>query len=1163
MDSNFELDIDKLKKQLIIIENLSQLDEEIKNYHPDDPRYVPYWRDIKRKCIEGFWINEFGKKRFVPGRLYYYKNFCTILDVNEEENTRIKIQPEVRDIEWLRSYMVLQAEGFSGFDKDEEYSSDKYLEEPNTDELNLLQRINKRRYKSLLKPDGTYKDYIPVWENITKLHDKELGKAYYWNDAMNVNELGCLHESVKVRMFDGTTKFSKDIKVGDKLMGVDSTSRTVINLVRGKGIMYDITTRYGDKYRVTDSHLHRVRKYMHNRIEELNLDTNELLDIKEQTLQVQYEAIIQKIEYPEQEQLLHPYFIGYWLGDGFKREKLICYNEDDKDIIEKWLINYVNTNPNRFSYTIKEIDTSFSMGTKKMYRFRIIDNTMLSKNNYWTKTFKNNKHIPDNYLYSSIDQRMQLLAGFIDSDGNYDKTRFKIYNSDYKLIKQLQELSRSLGFKTTLNERVNSINNSINYYLQITGDIHLIPTKYSRKQAKKTIKQGSARNHIKIDITSGKVENFYGFEIDGDNLFLLEDYTVTHNARGGGKSYYYSLAVCGHELAFNGLKYYTEESMIKPPKAEICIGSGRTDKSSEFAKKIQDSNNELAINSKLGAFGKIGDDYYMPCPLYKEMKGTLKPNNKTNLWRHEYDVNSNGQWITKGSGSYISHVSYSTQKKEGGEAAAGGRYGKVIYEEEGLTELLEEAFQSNKATVSVEGKQFGCQIGLGTSGNMETILPAKKWFLNPKLFNTVEFDDVYENSGKIAFFLPAFLTARQFKDENGNTDLEAAINFYLKRRKSYLDNRDVKGLEGEMMNYPIRPSEMFLSSVGNILPIAEIMEHVRDLTLRNSFHDYATVGELLFDSSNQYGVKFKPDLENKLAPITTYPLPKGYSQEGALVIYEHPIEEQFTNEDGKIQYRIPKDLYLIGHDPVAKDHTTNEGSLSSIFVLKTALDPIKYGYYELVAEYVGRFQEGRDPINELMEKLAMYYGNNPGMIYFENQVGNVVEHFKKKGKLYLLASQTQNVFNNRGSVNKQITYGYPISNNIIKSQAIDYLADFLKEPRILGNNEQPKTDADGNIITYLNTKMNLHSIKSMRLLQEFLSYNDSGNFDGVMGFLGCIIGVREKFNQYKQRSNSANQNAITKTNNILSSFIKDDYILNKRRNNSNNILNKIRDRNER
>lgn len=783
----YDLNIEAIEDFLIRIENLDLIKEDIKKYHPDDPRYIQYWREVKKKCIEGFWIPQFGKWRFVPGRLYFYANFCTILDVNEVENTRIKINPDIRDIEWLRGYMVQVAEGFSGWSEDEKYTSDVLVLPERKEILDIIKDKNPRRYATLLTPYGELKEYKEQWENMTELKDKPLGNQLYWNDTKNIIELG---------------------------------------------------------------------------------------------------------------------------------------------------------------------------------------------------------------------------------------------------------------------------------------------------------------------------------------------------SRSGGKSFWYALAVSKYEVCFNSLKYYSEESIKKPPKAEVCIGSSSTSKSSEFAQKIQASMNELAVSDNLGAWGKLGDDDYIPSPFFKEMTGSLKPNNKVNLWRHEYEINSNGIWIKKGSGSYVSHVVYSIQKKDGAEAAAGGRYGKLIYEEIGLIELLEEAFNSNKATTAVDGLKFGVQIGLGTSGNMETIIPAKKWFLNPLLFDTVSFDDIYEQSGKIGFFLPAFLTARQFKDKDGNTNVKAAVDFYIRARQKYIDNKDPKGLEGEMMNYPIKPSEMFLSNVGSRLPVPELMDHYRELIMTRSFYEYATPGELVFDPKETSGVRFQPDTGKKLHPITEFPMPRGQSQEGCVVIYEHPIEDKTGN--------VPPYLYLIGHDPTAKDHTTSEGSLASIFVIKTALDPLKYGYYELVAEFIGRPYEGRDKVNELLEKLAMYYGNTPGMIYYENQVGNTKEYFQKKGKLGLLASQPQRVFNPRGGWTKQISYGYPMSNKLIKDNAIDYLADWLKEQRILGGEGEDDKK-----------KFNYQFIKSPRLISEMISYNDHGNFDSVMGFLGCIIGIRERFNQFNQQKK---EELAFSSNNIIQQFIQDDYVLSKRYN---------------
>ena len=45
------------------------------------------------------------------------------------------------------------------------------------------------------------------------------------------------------------------IKVGDKLMGDDSTPRTVLSLARGREMMYKVIPKKGDSYIVNESHI--------------------------------------------------------------------------------------------------------------------------------------------------------------------------------------------------------------------------------------------------------------------------------------------------------------------------------------------------------------------------------------------------------------------------------------------------------------------------------------------------------------------------------------------------------------------------------------------------------------------------------------------------------------------------------------------------------------------------------------------------------------------------------------------------------------------------------------------------------------------------------------------------------------------------------------------
>jgi hypothetical protein len=187
----------KYKQDYIKIENLSQfIIKELEHYHPDDPRYIKYWKKIKKNCVEGVWGNEFGGYRYMPGRLYFYGNFGTILDVNKEDNTRKAIKPLIRDIEWERAYMVLEAEGFSGWSEDDEYTSDKWALDlrksglPSATIYNKWKPEKKKRYFSLINKEGKLKTYIKPRENIRKIHDTIKGIPLYWNSTKNISELG-------------------------------------------------------------------------------------------------------------------------------------------------------------------------------------------------------------------------------------------------------------------------------------------------------------------------------------------------------------------------------------------------------------------------------------------------------------------------------------------------------------------------------------------------------------------------------------------------------------------------------------------------------------------------------------------------------------------------------------------------------------------------------------------------------------------------------------------------------------------------------------------------------------------------------------------------------------------------------------------------------------
>lgn len=147
-------------------------------------------------------------------------------------------------------------------------------------------------------------------------------------------------------------------------------------------------------------------------------------------------------------------------------------------------------------------------------------------------------HIPQQYLLASIDKRLQLLAGIIDSDGllaasknnSSSKIYFEVSQKSEKLAKQIVFLAKSLGLGATIKKKNFS---GIYYRVNIFGEINKIPTKILRKQPTKGNPNKDPLRTGISKIESVGVGDYYGFTLDGDHLYLTGDFMIHHNC---GKS---------------------------------------------------------------------------------------------------------------------------------------------------------------------------------------------------------------------------------------------------------------------------------------------------------------------------------------------------------------------------------------------------------------------------------------------------------------------------------------------------------------------------------------------------------------------------------------------------------------------------------------------------
>jgi len=331
----------------------------------------------------------------------------------------------------------------------------------------------------------------------------------------------CLGIDTPILMYNGTIKKVQDIIIGDFLMGDDSTPRKVLSLARGREQMYNISSKKGDSYICNESHILSL-KCSSNYSKQLQ--KGQIVDISVKDflhLPKSYPRVLcgykVGVDFVEKEVEFDPYLLGYWLGDGNSRNTSAGISTQESCVI-KYLVDCFKT---------KHTDL-YLRYTGNQYDYRI---NSLKNNNRFLDFLRNNKllhnkHIPQDYLCNSREKRLSLLAGLIDSDGYFVKNCIEITQKNEKLLDDIVFLARSLGL-ACYKKRV--IKDGVYFLTNIYGKgIEEIPILCRRKK-------GCIRNQIKdalsyrLQIQKLEVDDYYGFEIDGNRRFVLGDFTVTHN----------------------------------------------------------------------------------------------------------------------------------------------------------------------------------------------------------------------------------------------------------------------------------------------------------------------------------------------------------------------------------------------------------------------------------------------------------------------------------------------------------------------------------------------------------------------------------------------------------------------------------------------------------
>lgn len=398
--------------------------------------------------------------------------------------------------------------------------------------LDIARQVDKYAGAPDRGPDGRFVQKTPSW-GITEA------------------PCGCHAKGQGILMFDGSVKLVENIVVGDLLMGPDSTPRTVLSLARGRERMVDVVPTKGATFRVNRSHIltlvrqgavHVPGKRRDRRNGEIiDAMVSAVIDRWTRSQRALYRLIRAGVREfgGERSPLDIPaWVLGALLGDGgFSAEGAsTTFTSIDPEVYEE-VKGYVLSIGCQWKR--KGDGPDYLITNIPAIRRNPLRTKMRALGLFPVKCHE--KHIPQSYKTASWDDRRELLAGLIDTDGSYNGCGgFDYVSKSERLARDVAFVARSLGlaaYAGPCEKRAQTGGGGTYWRVSISGNCSIVPTRLVRKRApERVINKDPLRSGFQL--VERDEEDFYGFSLDGDGRFLLDDFTITHNT---GKSLAYGI----------------------------------------------------------------------------------------------------------------------------------------------------------------------------------------------------------------------------------------------------------------------------------------------------------------------------------------------------------------------------------------------------------------------------------------------------------------------------------------------------------------------------------------------------------------------------------------------------------------------------------------------
>lgn len=356
-------------------------------------------------------------------------------------------------------------------------------------------------------------------------------------------------------------KLVKDIKVGDVICTPNGKTANVINKQNYPDApIYKVTfsdgrTSYtGGPHFWKAAHNHNTRKWnpekkVYDKCKPEPcwkiITTEKILeDIKEYPNHRWFIPLTNPVTHNKRDHIIDPYTLGVLLGDGYFGEKQVTLVGDDLEIFQEAvsLKGELKTPMKKQKYT-----TNYRKSSKEI--LPEISRLGLAR------CVSYSKFIPDEYLYDSIENRIALLQGLMDTDGTVEDVGPKakasnrrahpsFWTTSEKLKDNILTLIYGLGGIARWSKRSkegSGVKNKDAYVIYFNFPENNFPIfrlerkqKYLDEEYKREKKYKEKRKPQVLHIKSIEKTDLKGGACietdDAEHLFLTDDYIVTHNS---------------------------------------------------------------------------------------------------------------------------------------------------------------------------------------------------------------------------------------------------------------------------------------------------------------------------------------------------------------------------------------------------------------------------------------------------------------------------------------------------------------------------------------------------------------------------------------------------------------------------------------------------------